>query len=426
MSDLEKQHARISPSGMKRWMTCPRSVSFVEELGIKDKASKYAAEGTVAHTIHELSLLKNCDAISYLGDELEADGFKFKVNENMVDAVQESIDYIRCRIQEAEDFGLRVEMLVEVNASLKYIDIDGLDGGTADVVLLFWDGDRLIEVEVIDYKHGQGVAVEVFENPQGLSYALGVVMRPEFKNQDIPGDIRITISQPRAHHPDGRIRHWTLSKDYLFDWEETVLVPAAIAVHCKDAKFGPSDEGCRFCPAAGNCPALYDKTQEVAMVDFASDEEVNFPTVRSLTAEQKRKIMDHAGALRSFIVAVENQIKLEVDSGSKEYEGHYKLVRMKTNRRFLDDALDVDFSPLLDYLSEDDMYVKKPCAMGEIEKRLKAKLKEQGVKGFVNETSKIMKTITEKPEGDLVIALESDKRIGVQPSIVGDFSNLDD
>jgi CRISPR/Cas system-associated exonuclease Cas4 (RecB family) len=421
----DKFHARISPSASKRWMTCPGSARLIEALNIPNKASKFAAEGTVAHEVHEKCLLNKQEANEYIGQTFESDGFKFKVNQEMADAVQESLDYIRERIAEAEDMDMRVEVLVEVWADLKYLGIEGLDGGTSDVVLLFWEGESLIEIEVVDYKHGAGVAVDVTNNTQALHYGLGVVMNPDFNGQGIPEGITITISQPRAHHPEGRIRSWNVSKEYVLNWEEEELIPKAKRCHDEDAPFVPSDDGCRFCDAAGQCPALFKRTQEVAMMDF-DDVEAELPMIDTLTADQKRFIMDHAGALRSFIVAVENQIKLEVDSGSQDYSGHYKLVRKTTQRKLTEDALDPDFSPLLDYIEEDDMYTRKPKGIGELEKSIKEELKSQGVKGFVKKSKEIMEEVTTKPTGELVIAPESDKRMGVQPSIVGDFANLDD
>ncbi len=209
------KHARLSPSSWKQWGTCPGSIALIEALGIPDKPSKYAAEGTVAHEVHEQCLLHNKDAKDYLGETLESDGFSFKVNQNMVEAVQTSLDYIRTRIQEAEDFGYEVEMMVEIRSSLKHLGIKGLDGGTADVVLIFRLDGVITEVEIIDYKHGQGVAVEVKDNGQALCYITGVVALPIFNGCGIHEGIKITISQPRAHHPDGRIRSWDISKDFL-------------------------------------------------------------------------------------------------------------------------------------------------------------------------------------------------------------------
>ncbi len=409
-------HAKLSPSSSKRWMTCPGSIALIEELGIEDTTNEYAAEGTAAHEIHERCLLKHQLAEYYLGEVIEADGFKFTVNQNMVDAVQESLDYIANRIEEAIDFGYNVEISVEERSSLKYLNIPGLDGGTADVILLFWLDSKLMEVEIIDYKHGQGVAVEVIGNTQALCYTLGIIMLPKLNGHGIPEGIKITISQPRSHHPEGRIRSWGIDKDYLLNWEDDVLVPKANATHEKDVPLVPSDEGCRFCPANGQCSALYDKTQEIAIADFKDD---NFPNPKIMTAEQKQVVMDHAVMIRAFIVAVENQIKLEVDHGSKDYENHYKLVQKTTHRKFKEDALDPDFSPLLDYLKHKDLFVEKPRSLGEIEKALK---KEYSAKKAVE----IMGEVTIKPKGQLVIAPISDKRKAAQPSAISDFKDLDD
>lgn len=419
MADLveEKQHARLSPSAAKRWMTCPGSIKAIEKLNIQDKPSRFAAEGTVAHEVHELCLVKNQVAKDYFGKTITADGMKFKVNQDMVDAVQISLDYIQDRIDMAELEGLRVEVQVEVRSSLEYLGIPGLDGGTSDVVLLFWDGDELVGIEVFDYKHGAGVAVECIDNPQAMCYGLGICAKYQAK-AELP--VRITISQPRAHHPDGRIRYWETTAAYLFDWQDEELVPCAKATLEEDAKFQPSDDGCRFCPLAGNCPALYKRSQEVAMIDFDEcEDDVQLPDVETLTAEQKQFIMDHAGTIRSFIVAVENQVKQEVDQGSQEYEGRYKLVRKTTRRKFAEDALDELTSPLLDHLDHTDVYEEKSRSMTEIERRLK--------KAIGNKMAKeVMDEITIKPEGELVIAPISDKRKAEQPSLIGDFNGIDD
>lgn len=417
MADLveEKQHARLSPSASKRWMTCPGSIGMTEKLNIQDKPSRFAAEGTVAHEVHELCLVKNHQAEDYFGKTIEADGFKFKVNQDMVDAVQMSLDYIQDRIDMAELEGLRVEVQVEVRSSLKYLNIPGLDGGTSDVVLLFWDGDELVGIEIFDYKHGAGVAVECIDNPQAMSYALGIIVKYKAK-KSLP--VRVTISQPRAHHPDGRIRYWEVEAKYILDWQDNDLVPKAKATLEPNAKLVPSDDGCRFCPVAGQCPRLFERTQEVAMLDFAdSDDEPQLPDVETLTAEQKRFVMDHAAMLRSFIVAVENQVKHEVDHGSQDYEGHYKLVRKTTRRKFIEDALDELTSPLLDHLEHGDVYEEKSRSMTEIERRLKKAIGAKHAK-------EVMDEVTTKPEGELVIAPQSDKRKAQQPSLIGDFNGM--
>ena len=414
-------HAKLSPSGAKRWMSCPGSIALVEELGIKDTTSKYAAEGTVAHEVGELCLLNNKQPEEYLGVVLEADGMKFTVNRNMVDAVTQYTDYIRSRVEWGEDQGFRVEVLVEVKCPLTSLGIEGMDGGTSDTVLLFWDNDDILcQVEVIDYKHGQGVAVEIDNNSQLMSYGLGMLINVEVDELDNIPTI-MTIVQPRAYHHKGGIRSCEMSSGELFEWQDTKLIPAALATQQENAPLIPSESACRFCNASGSCRKLEELTQETAMVDF-DDIEPTTVNPNIMTTQQKVNVVSHANMLRAFIVAVENQVKLEVDAGSTEYTDHFKLVKSKSHRKLVDDY-DDDFSPLMDYLEPEELFTKKSLPLGEIETLLKDKLK--GNKGSIKLAKEIMSEITIKPEGKLVIAPLSDSRTGVQPSIVSDFENMD-
>jgi hypothetical protein len=427
-----KEHAKLSPSATKRWMTCPGSIKLLEKLmegkKVVRRTSKFAAEGTVAHEVHELCLTKNLNAEDYLGKKFKADGFEFTVTPNMVDAVQESIDYIDDRISCARleinpddlDYGVEVTTLVEVKAPLSYLGIPGLDGGTADVVLLFWtynynepDQKMLYSVEVIDYKHGAGVVVEAYNNTQALHYALGVIMGPELKGKPIPGGIRITISQPRAFHKDGPIRWWDVDKDFILNWEKNELIPAARATLSEDAKLVASEEGCKFCDCAP-CNAQYALVQEQAMIDF---KEQAMPKLENLTVEQKIKIAKIIPTVRAFLVSVEKSIKLDIDAGSTDYVDDFKLVRGRANRVFTEEALDDDFSPIFDYLKYSEVFTEKRKSMTEIEKILKNAV-------GLRKANALMKEWTNKPAGALIVAPISDKRAAVEPSVSSEFDDL--
>jgi hypothetical protein len=411
----DKTHARLSPSASKRWMVCPGSVRLIESLDLPETFNRYAAEGTVAHEIHELALLAKGIAADHIGKKMTVDGFKFTVTEPMAEAVQVSLDYVQERIDEHEGWGYRVELKVEVRASLKPLGIPGLDGGTSDVVLLVWDGDTLVEIEVIDYKHGQGVAVEPEHNTQALCYALGVALEESTHITD-QTNVRVTITQPRAIHTRGPIRTWEITALDLNYWQFNELVPKANRTRDPDAELVPSDDGCRFCQAAGQCPALYKKTQEVAIADFAEDK---FPDPETMTSQQKKVVMEHAGMLRSFIVAVENQVKLEMDHGSKDYDNEYKLVYKTVHRKFTEEGLDENFSPLYDYLEPEELYEQKLRPLGDIEKALKSHMKPKEAKEVMNE-------VTEKPTPGIVVAPIEDKRKAVEPTMISDFTNLPD
>lgn len=413
----EKTHAKLSPSGAKRWMSCPGSIRLAEKLGVKDKTSKYAAEGTVAHEVGEMCLLNHKEAEDYRGQVIEADGMKFTVNDNMIEAVTEYVDYIHKQIGDAEiQADLYVELQVEVWCPLDSLGIPGMDGGTSDTLLICKEHQY---IEVIDYKHGQGVPVEIEDNSQLMSYGLGALHHLGIDDLD-DWDVHMTIIQPRAHHPDGRIRTTTMKSSDLFHWQDTELVPAALLTQEEDAPFKASDSACRFCKVAGQCRTLQNTIQEEAIADFKDDV---LPDPEVMTTEQKLIVMEHADLWRGFIVAVENQVKLEVDGGSKEYEDKFKLVMGKSNRK-LNGDYDDEFNTLMEYLSEDDLFKKVPLPIGDIEGILKSKLGK--IKNKKQVIFEIMDEVTTKPEGKLVIAPISDKRQAVLPTINSDFADLDD
>ena len=407
----EKTHAKLSPSSSKRWITCPGSVRGIAALGPDVRStSSFAAEGTVAHEVHELAIAESKPAKDFIGRKFTADGFEFTVTEEMAEAVQESIDYINDRISQHTFEGFNCKVSLEVNSSLKALGIPGLDGGTADVIIEVYNQANLLHsVEIIDYKHGKGVAVDVVDNTQALCYAAGVIMANDL--EDIKGGVRITISQPRAFHPGGNIRVWDVSKDYIDNWIDDILIPSAKATCEPNAKLVPDTEGCRFCPLAGNCSALYTLTQDVAMHDFEGDRPV------TMSDEDRLNVMLHLALIRTFLSAVEVRVKDDIMGGSDAYEEHFKLVRKVSHRKFNGDAMDELLSPLFNHLDNDQLYVEKPLAMGAIEKNLKASIGAEAAKD-------VMAEVTNKPEGELVVAPISDKRKAQSPSSVGDFKNV--
>ena len=452
------EHSKLSPSAAKRWMTCAGSVRLIEQLFVieitkllnkqsvatlekllKDKkreglkklidllqenASKYAAEGTVAHQICEECLLNHKDPKEYLGLKMEADGFTFTVTQNMVEACEVYVDYIREQLVEAElQADITLDLEVEVKCSLKHLEIKGLDGGTSDAVIT---NKEHCTIEVVDYKHGSGVAVESENNPQAMQYALGALHLLESQGEDISDyQVYITIVQPRAMHKEGPIRTWKVSAIALRTWQDEDLIPAAKATHEPDAPLVPSDDGCRFCPVK-DCSAKYQKVNEVAMLDFDNleEEKATLPQPETMTVEQKIKVLDHINMIRSFLVAVEKQVKFEVDSGSEDYKGRYKLVESNTQRKLTDEAFDEICSPLLDYLEPEDLYEQKPKGIGALEASLKDYFRKEGVRGFTKKVKEILDQVTDKPKGELVIAPESDTRKEVQPTIISDFDDL--
>jgi len=413
----EKEHSKLSFSGSKRWLTCAGSVQLCQQVNPDNirTSSRFAAEGTVAHEICDLCIAKNIKPEFYLGKKFSADGFTFTVNQEMVDAVQSYVDYI-AGITSLGDCVLESE----VKSSLEHLKIDGLKNGTTDALITNHDNKTIY---VIDFKYGQGVAVEAIENTQLMMYGLGGLYKLIPTGKPIlEYRVILVIVQPRAFHPAGPIREWEISVKDLYKWQNEILIPRGNLCNTPNPPLKTSDEGCRFCEAAGTCPELHKETQKLAIVDFDQIEvepDKKFPTLPELSPEQKLKIMEHATAIRAFIVAVENQIKVEMERGSKDYDSCFKLVRKQTRRQLTEDYADPDLTAFLDYLTPEKLFVNKLRPMGEIERMLKV---SEGIKA----TKEIMAVATTKPEGEIVVAKLSDKRKAVEPSATRDFSELSD
>lgn len=260
-------HSIIGASSSKRWMACPGSVAL--SAGIPNRSSEYALEGTAAHQLAESCLADEHDAAYLIGSDIhvQKDGgeWKIPVTKEMAEAVQVYLDFVR----KDEPF----DTLIEHRFHLKELD-EGLFG-TADCVQWFPETSTL---RVADYKHGQGVAVEAKENPQGLYYALGALLTLRFPARFV----EIAIVQPRCAHPDGPIRIWTVGVDVLMDFQHDLLraVKRVKTAEYSQETMGPewvdtflaSGDHCKFCPAAGvpgRCKALENKSQAIAKLEFA-------------------------------------------------------------------------------------------------------------------------------------------------------------
>ena len=310
----DRAHSILGASASHRWLNCPGSVAMTEHAPERGE-TKYTAEGTVAHEVAEMALRSGLDPTVYVGKKIDG----IKVTKEMALAVGVYVDKVR-----AMEKSLGVEALLEVRFSLDKLGPPVDMFGTADCVL--WDEERK-HLHVLDFKYGQGVVVEADNNPQLLTYALGAVLAMEKK----PEVITVWIVQPRAPHPDGVVRDFTLSWGALVEFRHELLERA----HACFEPNAPLNVGdwCRFCPASAACPAQQEYAVTVVQDAFVADQDPQLPEPETLTDEQIDIVLGAAPHITAWFHAVERYVKLKLEAG--EDRPGWKLVAKRAQRTWL-------------------------------------------------------------------------------------------
>jgi hypothetical protein len=304
-------HARLGPSSAKRWMTCPGSIALSE--GIPPITSKYAAEGTSAHDLGEQCLRLGTNPDEYIGDEIGG----YVVTEDMAGHVALYVNHCR------EYMSPGWEWWIEEVVSLEALHPPESMFGTSDFFAYHAELQRL---KVADMKFGQGVVVEIADNEQTLTYALGAALalgpRPI-------RDVELTIVQPRASHVNGPVRSVIVPYLDLIEFAGRLLA-AARATQEPNAPL-VAGEHCRFCPASGACPAQQARALQVAQVDFAL-EEVRPPSPAVVPLDVMAEWLPKMDILEDWIEACRKRVKSALLAG-EEVPG-WKLVPTRATRKW--------------------------------------------------------------------------------------------
>lgn len=233
------EHALLSASSAHRWLMCPPSAKLEQQF--PDEGSAYAAEGTLAHSIAELTVRKQF--VEPMGPRKFANALK-KLQEDPL-YQEEMLEYTDRYLDEIKrivlSYPAKPYVAVEQRLDFSAFVPDGF--GTGDCIVIGGD-----ELNVIDLKYGKGVAVEAKNNPQLRLYAVGAVLRYGML-YDIK-TVRTTIVQPRLNSVSSE----ELPKNDLMLWAEKLVKPtAAAAAEGKGSYF--AGEWCRFCRARTQCKA---------------------------------------------------------------------------------------------------------------------------------------------------------------------------
>jgi len=448
------KHARLSASGSKQWINCPGSIRREEDYP-EGTSSIFAQQGTGAHALSDWCLTTGKDAEDYVGgrvwvhEEKETKLVPPSVKEQ--GKLEERLareGYTRFDVVDGEGNGELTEIkcwavMMFVNCcrqewqksadmsavfgeeplpfeTERYMDgswLHPLMGGTADWHMLAMDN----WIKLKDLKYGAGVSVEVEDNTQQMIYAVLILHEhPEADGVDME------IVQPRLAHKDGPIRPARYTRQQLLDFQAE-LVDLANETQKHNAPINAGD-WCLWCRAKVGCKEFRERTQDLARMDFDDPPEIiQAPT----DLEQLAKLAAWMPMLDALNKAVDGAIGRELHQGRRV--GGFKLVRGRTYRRYghaedhpeglwsqgdpIEEAEIVGLLKEEALLTEDMMYhppqPAKLLTLPQMEKLGK-------------DAKVVLKKITYKPEGPLVVAPESDPREEVKIDPAAAFPSDDD
>jgi hypothetical protein len=339
------------------------------EESFTNQSSSAAEEGTAAHALCEYKIKKaigeRCTKPVSEADTVEMQECSDAYAEFVLERYEQAKG--RCR-----DPLLLIEQKVDFSAYVK----DGF--GTADCIIV---SDNTLQI--IDFKYGQGVLVDAYENPQMKCYALGAL---EMYNAlyDIK-EVVMTIFQPRRDNVSG----YTLSVAELLTWAERVLKPKAEQAIRGKGEFAAGD-WCRFCRAKAVCRKRAEENMRLAELEFKPP---SLLTDREIEDVLKTLPMLTKWAEDVFSYAAEAAIH-----HGKEWRG-FKVVEGRSIRKYKDETAVIAQAQSHGYT---DIFQTRLISMTAMQKLMGKKKFEEILGGLIS-----------KSPGKLTLVPETDKRIQV-------------
>jgi len=402
-------HAKYAPSAAERWSLCPGSVRLAARIPEQPPAP-WAVEGTHAHALLQLCLdERETDAYFYEGLTLDTATEPWKVDREHCASVQVCLDFVYGLLERA-DGQLYVERYLPVPQTV----VPGDDvGGTADICVYFPSSRQL---HVIDFKHGEGVVVEIRDNKQVRMYALAALQ--EFP--DPIDEIVLTIVQPRAYHPFSTVRSETVTPRQLVEFQGDVEAWIT-ACEAADAPLIAGEVQCRFCPAKAFCPALEARALELfGKRTFPEAIETVLPQPAEMSAERIATILDAWDIFEGWFKAIQKYATEQIAAGG-QIPG-WKLVRAQERRKWAGEPQDIaeKFVQLTD-CDLDDIYPRTLVGIVAAEKMVKARAQLNVAKEFKKQAiAKGLEAMAEltvkESSGNAVLVSEDDPRPPLSPA----------
>jgi len=301
------QHSNIvGGSTAKRVINCPGSVVMVQKMP-PQPSNKYADEGTLLHNVIAEIVMSDRTPESFLGTKYEDQVLTQELIDNKLKVALAALDEI----------DPNKDMQIEAETRVGFGDL--LPGVFGSTDLIGRIGNRAV---VLDWKFGDGVAVEVEENPQLMFYA-AAAMRTEESKWAFDGatEIECIIVQPPA------VKRWVTTPKRIAEFEAQ-LVRAVKQAEQPGAMLRTGDH-CRWCTAKPICPQMTGAAERALKT-----------TLNSLNPDLISSYLAQADMLDDWIKELRNMAHVMIDN-SVPVPG-FKLVQKRATRQWVDDKKAAD------------------------------------------------------------------------------------
>jgi hypothetical protein len=323
----------VGGSTAKRVINCPGSVALVAKMPPKP-SSKYADEGTLLHNVIAEIVMSGQPPEHYLGTKYEDQ----TLTQELID------DKLKPALAALDQIDPNQEMEIEAETSVDFGDLlPGVFGSTDLIGRL---GSRAV---VLDWKFGDGVAVEVEENPQLMFYAAAAMRTPaaQWAFEGVT-EIEMVIVQPPA------VKRWVTTPERIAAFE-LQLVQAVKASEKPNAKLEVGDH-CRWCAAKPVCP------QMTGAVDRALQTQL-----QAIDTQMLGSYLANADMLEQWITDLRALAFAMLESGAPV--PGYKLVAKRATRSWTDETKAK--AELLKSLPESEVVEMSVISPAKAEKALK-------------------------------------------------------
>jgi hypothetical protein len=291
----------VGGSTAKRVMNCPGSVALVQKMP-PQPSNKYADEGTLLHNVIAEIVMTDKHPEEFLHTKYNDQVLTLDLIDNKLVPALAALDVI----------DPNKEMEIEAETRVGFGDLLPDVFGSTDLIGRI--GKRAV---VLDWKFGDGVAVEVEENPQLMFYAAAAMRTEETKWAFVDvEEIEMVIVQPP------QVKRWVTTPARIAQFEKD-LVKAVKLAQQPNAELKIGDH-CRWCAAKPICPQM---TGAVDRALKTSIDGLDAPTISAY--------LKNADMLEQWITDLRALALQMLDSGARLPD--YKLVAKRAIRQWTDE-----------------------------------------------------------------------------------------